>query len=450
MTTAFKRIRNWFKKGVSWQGGSGAIRGISSILWNGSTASSPDENSAVAACISSITDAITEPELKIRRVKADGSYEEVKNSKILSILARPNKFCSWRLLLQATAYSYKMDGNAYWLKVRSLATKQVVELWYVPHWAMRPMCEIGKEDSDFISYYEMITVRGTKRVPVEDVVHFRMGIDPADPKVGLSPMKSLVKEYRADNSASDYAFSTLENMGVTGGVISPDVSLPDDVSPKFIESLREQIQQKTTGKNRGRFLGLSIPVKFQQFGLSPKDVEVSTLRRIPEERISAVLNVPAIVAGLGAGLERSTFSNMAEARKHFTQKCLKPIWEVIAEEINLQLLPDFNGKFSLTSSETDEVWFDLSKVQDLQEDQDALHKRYREDFISNLTTLGESRAALGFETDPAIADLRAVDLLLGPNIQAAAKMLKLARANQADRLNYETIQSGVTVDSDAE
>jgi hypothetical protein len=141
---------------------------------------------------------------------------------------------------------------------------------------------------------------------------------------------------------------------------------------------------------------------------------------------------------------------MAEARKHFTQKCLKPLWAAVAEEINLQLLPEFDGFKSATNSETDEVWFDLSAVQDLQEDQDALHKRYRDDFISNLTTLGESRAALGLETDPALADLRAADLLLGPNIQAAAKMLKLARANQADRLNYETIQSGVAVDPDAE
>jgi HK97 family phage portal protein len=450
MTTTFKRIRNWFKKGFSWQGDAGSIRGVSSILWSGATASSPDENSAVAACISSITDAITEPRLKVRRLGANGTYEDVKNTRILALLARPNRFCSWRLLLQATVYSYKMDGNAYWLKVRSIATNQVVELWYVPHWAMRPMCDLGKEGSEFITHYEMVTARGTRRVPVEDVVHFKLGIDPADPKMGLSPMKSLVKEYRADNSASDYAFSTLENMGVTGGVISPDVSVPDEVSPKFIESLREQIQQKTTGKNRGRFLGLSIPVKFQQFGLSPKDVEVSTLRRIPEERISAVLNVPAIVAGLGAGLERSTFSNMAEARKHFTQKCLKPLWAAVAEEINLQLLPEFDGSKSATNSETDEVWFDLSAVQDLQEDQDALHKRYRDDFISNLTTLGESRAALGLETDPALADLRAADLLLGPNIQAAAKMLKLARANQADRLNYETIQSGVAVDPDSE
>jgi hypothetical protein len=78
--------------------------------------------------------------------------------------------------------------------------------------------------------------------------------------------------------------------------------------------------------------------KVEQFGFSPEQLLLRELRRIPEERVTAVLGVPAIVAGLGAGLDRSTFTNMAEAREAAYESGIIPTQRIIAEDIRFQLL----------------------------------------------------------------------------------------------------------------
>jgi hypothetical protein len=54
-----------------------------------------------------------------------------------------------------------------------------------------------------------------------------------------------------------------------------------------------------------------------------------------------VLGIPAVVVGLGAGLERSTFTNMAEAREAAYESGLIPAQKILGEDIRFQLLPLF-------------------------------------------------------------------------------------------------------------
>jgi phage portal protein BeeE len=93
------------------------------------------------------------------------------------------------------------------------------------------------------------------------------------------------------------------------------------------------------------------------------------LHRIPEERIAAVMGVPAIIAGLGAGLERSTYSNFREAREMFTEAKLVPMWRMDGSKLNTSLKPDF------TSDEAVYIDYDLSDVRALQEDMDKRYAR---------------------------------------------------------------------------
>ena len=53
---------------------------------------------------------------------------------------------------------------------------------------------------------------------------------------------------------------------------------------------------------RGKPHVSTAPIRIEQFGFSPEQMSLKDLRRLPEERISALLGIPAIVAGLGAGL----------------------------------------------------------------------------------------------------------------------------------------------------
>ena len=89
------------------------------------------------------------------------------------------------------------------------------------------------------------------------------------------------------------------------------------------ENIAEVFGRRFGGENRGRPLVISGgEVDIKTLSFSPKDLEIGKLRYINEERISAVLGVPAILAGLGSGLERATYSNAKELREFFTEQKL--------------------------------------------------------------------------------------------------------------------------------
>src|SRR5581483_6204053 len=125
-----------------------------------------------------------------------------------------------------------------------------------------------------------------------------------------------------DDEAANFTAALLRNMGVPGVVVSPEQGAT--VSQEDADVTKAYVKSKFTGDNRGEPLVLSGPTKVQQFGFSPEQLLLKELRRIPEERVSAVLGVPAMVAGLGAGLDRSTFTNYAEAREAAYEQAIIP------------------------------------------------------------------------------------------------------------------------------
>src|SRR4029453_11997333 len=100
------------------------------------------------------------------------------------------------------------------------------------------------------------------------------------------------------------------------------------------------------------------------------------------------------VVGRGAGLGRSAVSNFAEAGEAAYESNVIPTQRLFAEELHTQLLPDFGDPMRL------EIDFDLSGVRVLQEDQNALHERVRENLKAGLWTINQCLAKLGDDQMP--------------------------------------------------
>jgi hypothetical protein len=134
--------------------------------------------------------------------------------------------------------------------------------------------------------------------------------------------------------------------------------------------------------------------KIKQFGFSPEQLLLRELRRIPEERVTAVLGVPAIVAGLGAGLDRSTFTNFSEAREAAYEAGIIPMQRILAEDIRFQLLAEWES-----DPHAFRFGFDLSKVKVLQED--LYRQAQRHDLLirGGWETVAEGRRAMGLAVD---------------------------------------------------
>ena len=129
---------------------------------------------------------------------------------------------------------------------------------------------------------------------------------------------AYLREIYGDESAGQMATALLANSGVPSVLITPkdDYGLTETEA----EQISRTYQQKVGGKNKGKPLILSGSMNVEKLAFSPKDLDIGALRRVPEERISAVLGVPAILAGLGAGLDRATYNNTSELREFFTEQ----------------------------------------------------------------------------------------------------------------------------------
>lgn len=352
-----------------------------------------DSNSAVYACLQAIASAIAEPEVKLYRVAA-GERVELDDQPVSELLARPNPHMTLDMLLKYLSDCWHVDGNAYWRKLRAgnETTGNVVELWPISPSRIEP--RTVQDSGDFISFYRYYIRPGRyEDIPIENIIHFPNGIDDRDHRRGCSPLKRLVSEVSSDEQATRYADRLLANLAVNGLSVEWDKDTAA-ITKDQADEIKARIQSAYSGDNVGAVSVLSPGAKLVSHGFSPEQMDLKVLHRVPEERIAAVLGVPAIVAGLGAGLDRSTYSNFSEAREAFTEMKLIPFWRQIAATLTLNLLPDF------VSDRSTLLDFDIADVRALADDQNALATRLQVYVAAGILSTDEARAEIGRDPLP--------------------------------------------------
>lgn len=336
----------------------------------------------------------TLPEAPVRVVEDDeaGGVQPIASHPASALLRRPNPDYSGATMQKASALSWILSGNIYWLKQRGVRG-QVVRLYWWPHWQIRPIRAVA---GDYISYYEIAVDGVWKRWDREDVIHFRDGIHPDNDMLGFGPLNALLREIFTDNEVTDYQASVTKNGGVIPFVLAPKGA---DVEVNT-ERIKEEVMRRTTGKERGKPLVLTSGVDLHKMGITPAEMAIDQVRHVPEERLAAVIGIPGMVLGFGSALQRSTFSNYRQAQEAAYETYMVPLWRYIDDELTHQLLlPDYGAK------EGERIERDLSGVRALQEDEDAKHKRITMDYQAGIITRAEARGALGFDVDESRDDV---------------------------------------------
>tara|TARA_R100000808_G_scaffold9064_3_gene25197 strand:- start:3153 stop:4568 length:1416 start_codon:yes stop_codon:yes gene_type:complete len=360
-------------------------------------------NSIVGGCVNWMARTFPEADLSVRRYdETTQQVVAVPDHPLRVLLNRPNPHFSGRLLRMAICTDFIVTGNAYAIKVRS-ADGTVVQLWWAPSSTLTPATTSRQhqrgygsdEDNAFISHYDYSvgSSGASTQIPVEDVIHFRFGISPDDTKLGRSPLASVFRELFTDDEAANFTAALLRNSAIPGVVLAPGEGV-GAVNEEDLNQIRDRWSDQFGSDNRGRLMVMRGATKVTTVSFSPQEMNLRELRRIPEERVSGALGVPAIVAGLGAGLDRSTFANMAEAREMAWESGLIPIQSLIADDLSSQLLPDFDD------DQTAEVYFDYSSVRVLQADATDMARRWRELVEGSIAKRSEARAALNLPVEP--------------------------------------------------
>lgn len=331
-----------------------------------------------------------EAPLQVLTETPEGIDEIVVGHPMVEKVRRPNPFYSGVHMWMSTYVDWTLNGNAYWAIVKTRGG-DVAELWWLPSWMVEPKWPEG-DSTTYISHYDYRPNAGLDAVKIapEDIVHFRFGLDPGNTRKGVGALGPLLREAFTDAEAATFTAAVLHNMGVPGVVLSPEGN-EIEIDTEEANNIRDDARKKFGGDNRGDWMVMSGPTKVTRVSLSPEELDLRGLRRIPEERVTAQIGIPAIVVGFGAGLDRATYANIGEAREMAYENFIIPSQRIMLADLDSQLLPHFSEDASERSN------FDLSKVRVLQEDENKKSERMAAEVAGGFREVAEARAERGLE-----------------------------------------------------
>lgn len=351
-------------------------------------------NSAIFAIAAAYAFAF--PEAPLVLMNPDGKPAPVDlNDPLQRLAVRPNAAMDWEKFGTYIALYCLFGGNCYLHKVRNNMGR-VVELYPYHSGQM----EAVPGDNDWVSHYIFTDSMGKpERIPAEEVIQLSFPtVDLEKPWLSMSPLIACAREADTDNEAARYGYALLKNDAVPQTVFSLKTADGGALEAGIYEKAKAAIREKFGGEAAGSAMvtnGASVSV--QRIGLDLTKLGGAALRAVPEARMCAAFRIPAIVVGLTAGLDKATYANFSEARSMWTQNTLVPWWVLIAGELTHGLIEAGDGRYFA---------FDTSKVAALQTDANALSARVVNEWNSDLLTLDEARAAIGYVSIPGDGAMR--------------------------------------------
>ncbi|MEE8543251.1 MAG: phage portal protein [Gammaproteobacteria bacterium] len=329
-----------------------------------------------------------EPIVEARR---NDRWQTVDGHRLTALLNQPNAFYDGDACFKALVISYCLDGNAYKIKRRN-TIGDVIELWYAPHWMIEP--KWPNDGTTFISHYEYRPGEGsTINLLPRDVVHLRFGLDPRNTRKGFSPLRPLLREIFTDEEASNFAAAVLRNQGFPGVVISPKEGMSQ--TREEAKGVKERFTQHFTGDRRGEPFVATRPTDISTFGFNAQQIQLTGLRDVSEERVCAMLGLPAAVVGFGAGLQQvKVGATMRELVRLARVNVINPMARSFGKSLTSQLLTDFVSQLRRFR-----MRFDMSDVSVFQEDETEREERILARVAGGVMQVADAQDELGIAVD---------------------------------------------------
>lgn len=210
------------------------------------------------------------------------------------------------------------------------------------------------------------------------ILHLKL-FHPLNDWYGMSPLEAASQSVDQHNTVAGHNLAILQNSGRPSGALM----VPTGLTHAQREEAREDLRRLHQGvQNAGNVIVIEGECKWQEMGLSPKDLDFIEGKNLSAREIAQAFGVPPMLVGVPGD---ATFANYKEARFHLWEDTIIPLLEYIVAEFNLWLVPFFDEKVRLS--------YDLDSISALAPRREAAWAKVAGvDFL----TVNEKRQAVGY------------------------------------------------------
>lgn len=286
----------------------------------------------VRTCVDFLARNIAQLGLHVFRTVSETDRERLRGHPLAALIEHPlppeYKVTRYRLIESLVA-DLGIYFNAYWLKIRA---EDRLGLLRIPPQYVTPKGGLIPE------VYELRLGGKPKKIEPADVVHFR-GHNSESTISGLSPLETLRRILAEEHASGDYREHMWRNAARMEGLITRPADAPK-WSPAARERFKAEFEALYSGaENSGRTAILEEGMTWESVQFNAQESEYLGGRKLTREECARAYHIPLPMVGI---LDNATFSNITEQHKNLYQDCLGPWLRMIEEDVDLQLLPEYD------------------------------------------------------------------------------------------------------------
>lgn len=351
-------------------------------------------NDVVSLGINWVSEKINLCPLVVEERQADGSWHPAYDTAISELWHRNNDHYDSFTRDLALGMSLITSGNAFLFIERDAFAGLPRGLHWMDERHVFPL--YSPTGGEYLRAWKYQINGRSLEIPKEDLLHFRWGIDPLNTRLGLSKLKSVLRQICLLNEAAGYSVSILKNAGIPGLIITPE-DASDELADDEGGEIRSSIDRMTRGDNRGMTVPFNRRIKVHTLGFSPDQMALDKLPAGAMPMVLAAIGTSPELHGLPSATK--TYDNYDTAIKAGWRSGVMPILKLIRSTISRKLMPEFG-----LDERRFRISHDMTEIPDLQENLTERHKRARENWEAGGITLNEYRSELGKQPDPILGD----------------------------------------------
>ena len=287
---------------------------------------------AVRTVVNAIARNVAQLGTHVFEATPDDDRQRVRTGPLAATIRRPNPGLtrySWIFGVVADLGIFDQHTS---VKVRGRDGR--ITLWPIPAEFVEPIGKNWMAPDGF-------RIGGSQGVELRaDQVFHIHGYSPTARWSGVPPMETLRRILGGDQAAEEYREAFWRNGAQLGGVIKRPLEAPqwsDTARSRF----RDQWKARYSGDGSepGGTPLLEDGMDYVQLGQTNRNSQYLESRKLTREEVAALYHLPLVYAGL---MDSANYAVVKEARGMLYSDCLGPIITQLQEEIDAQLVAEFD------------------------------------------------------------------------------------------------------------